>query len=93
VLGLSGEIDPNVRYQLLRRTASALIEAKRFNAPKAAMVVHSFSQASEWFEDYANFLKLFGVVADVGELVCVGDRDGVELCLGWAKGAGRYLEK
>ncbi len=93
VIGLSGEIDLNVRYQLLHRTASALIEAKRFNAPKAAMVVHSFSQASEWFEDYANFLKLFGVVAGVGELVCVGERDGVELCFGWVKGAGRYLEK
>ena len=93
VLGLSGEIDPNVRYQLLHRTASAVIEAKRFNAPKAAIVVHSFSQASEWFEDYASFLKLFGVVAEVGELVGVGERDGVELFFGWVKGAGRFLGK
>jgi hypothetical protein len=93
VLGLSCEIDPDVRYQLLHRTASAIIEAKRFNAPKAVMVVHSFSQTNEWFEDYTNFLKLFGVVAQVGELVCVGVRDGVELCLGWAKGAEGYLEK
>jgi len=80
-------------FSFLHRTASALIEAKRFNAPKAAMVVHSFSQASEWFEDYVNFLKLFGVVAGVGELVGVGERDGVELYFGWAKGAERYLKK
>lgn len=93
VLGLTEEVDPSVRYQLLHRTASAVIEAKRFNAPNAAMVVHSFSQTSEWFEDYANFLKLFGVVAQVGELVCAGERDGVELYFGWAKGVKRYLEK
>jgi len=73
--------------------ATAEAPAKRFNAPKAAMVVHSFSQASEWFEDYASFLKLFGVVAGVGKLVCVGKRDGVELFFGWAKGAGRYRER
>ena len=93
VLGITGEIDPDVRYQLLHRTASAVIEAKRFNATKAVMVVHSFSQTNEWFEDYANFLKLFGVVAQVGKLIGVGERDGVELCLGWVKGAKQYLEK
>ena len=93
VLEIAGEIDLNVRYQLLHRTASAVIEAKRFNAPKAVMIVHSFSQTSEWFEDYANFLKLFGVVAQVGELVGVGERDGIELYFGWVKGAERYLEK
>lgn len=93
VLGIVGEVDSGVRYQLLHRTASAVIEAKRFNAPKAVMVVHSFSQTSEWFEDYVNFLKLFGVSAAVGELVCVGERDGVELYLGWAMGAGWCLER
>ncbi|NOQ51312.1 MAG: hypothetical protein GQ578_03690 [Desulfuromonadaceae bacterium] len=93
VLGIAGEIDPAVRYQLLHRTASAIIEAKRFNATKAVMVVHSFSQTSEWFEDYMSFLKLFGVVAQVGELVGVGVRDGIELYLGWVEGAERYLGK
>ncbi len=93
VLGLAGEFDPNVRYQLLHRTASAVIEAKRCNAPKAAMVVHSFRQTNEWFEDYASFWKLFGVVAQIGALGGVGDRNGVELCLGWAKGAARYLDR
>lgn len=93
VLGIVGEIDPDIRYQLLHRTASAVIEAKRFNAPKAVMIVHSFSQTNEWFGDYAKFLKLFGIVAQVGELVRVGEQNGVELYLGWAKGAEQYLEK
>jgi len=37
--------------------------------------------------------NFFGVVAQVGELVGVGERDGVELYLGWVKGAARYLER
>ena len=47
-----------IRYQLLHRTASALIEAERFCAGHALMLVHSFSQTHEWFEDYARFLRL-----------------------------------
>jgi len=34
----------NIRYQLLHRTASALIAAERFCAPHALMLVHSISQ-------------------------------------------------
>jgi hypothetical protein len=49
----------NIRYQLLHRTASALIEAKWFNASSAVMLVHSFSQEHKWFEDYNEFLGLF----------------------------------
>jgi hypothetical protein len=51
----------HIRYQLLHRTASALIEAQRFNAPNALMLVHSFSRKNECFDDYQQFLALFGV--------------------------------
>ena len=56
------EIDSveKIRYQLLHRTASALLLAERFNASAALMLVHSFSQKHEWFEDYQEFLELFG---------------------------------
>ena len=43
MLGLSNEPPSHVRYQLLHRTASAIIESKRFNAKYAMMIVHSFS--------------------------------------------------
>ena len=52
--------DGQVRYQLVHRTASAIIVAIRFNAPDAAMVVHAFSPSDEWFDDYAAFLKMSG---------------------------------
>ena len=91
-LGLRGEISPNIRYQLLHRTASAIIEAKRFNAAKAVMIVHSFSQESLWFDDYSAFMALYGKSAGVGELVFVCTADGVQLYLGWAKGEAKYLK-
>ncbi|GAB4582074.1 MAG: hypothetical protein Fur0022_48270 [Anaerolineales bacterium] len=50
----------NIRYQLLHRTASAIIEAKQLNARYAMMIVHSFSTEHKWFSDYQDFLDLFG---------------------------------
>lgn len=91
-IGLSGEIDLSIRYQLLHRTASAVIEAKRFNATKAVMIVHSFSQESVWFEDYVAFVDLYGKSAEVGELVKVANINKIDLYLGWAKGNAQYLE-
>ena len=59
VLGLN--MPPlHIRYQLLHRLASVVIEARRFNARYAMMVVHSFSQEHRWFTDYQDFLYLFG---------------------------------
>ena len=91
-LGLQGEISPSVRYQLLHRTASAVIEAKRFNAAKAVMIVHSFNQESLWFDDYKAFLALYGLSAAIGELAQIKIIDGITLYLGWAKGDAKYLE-
>lgn len=51
----------SIRYQLLHRTASALLEAMNLNAKRAIMLVHSFSPASAWLEDYLNFVRLFRV--------------------------------
>jgi hypothetical protein len=42
VLGLAETPPAHIRYQLLHRTASAVIEAKRFKTDEAAMIVHSF---------------------------------------------------
>ena len=50
LLGLPEQID-HIRYQLLHRTASAVIEAQRFGASHAIMLVHSFSQSLEHFKD------------------------------------------
>jgi len=93
LLGLDIAKIDHIRYQLLHRTVSALIEAQRLNAPNALMLVHSFSREKEWFEDYQQFLALFRVVGKVDSLVFAKNVNGVKLCFGWVVGDKRYLDK
>ena len=95
-LQLTTEEVPNIRYQLLHRTASALIEAKKFNAENALMLVHSFSKSDEWiegFEDYRNFLALYGL-KDVqpDSILFAKTIDGINLYFGYVKGEKKYLD-
>lgn len=92
LLGLSS-VPETMRYQLLHRTASAIIEAQRFNAAHAVMLVHSFSQSSEWFQDYASFVSLMGGRAEEGSIVSVGSRSGIALHFVWVRGNANYLSK
>lgn len=83
-----------IRYQLLHRTASAVIEAKKFNTKNALMLVHSFSQYDEWFDDYRQFLGLYGLSRVVPDsLVFAKNIDGINLYFGWVRGDKKYLDK
>ena len=82
-----------IRYQLLHRTASALIEAERFGATTAVMLVHSFSQEDRHIEDYQEFVKLFGTTGDVDTVSYAGKKNGIDLYLAWVRGNPVYLEK
>lgn len=68
-LGLNPADVGGIRYQLLHRTVSALIEADKFNASYALMMVHSFSQTDDSFEDFGQFAMLFNVKAEVNSIV------------------------
>jgi hypothetical protein len=92
LLGLQEEAAKSLRYQLLHRTAAALIEAERFNAPVALMLVHSFSPTRSWFDDYSAFATGLGVVAEPNEIARVGVRQGIELYLGWVQGEAAFLQ-
>ena len=83
-----------IRYQLLHRTAAALIEAERFNARCAVMLVHSFSQEDEHFEDYQDFLDLLGCDGEdaiPNSVTLVGNIGGIDLYLAWVRGDARFL--
>ena len=84
----------HIRYQLLHRTASAIIEAKRFKAENALMLVHSFSQLDEWFDDYKQFAALFGL-NDIApdSLVYAKNINGIHLYLSWVRGDKKYLQR
>jgi hypothetical protein len=92
LLGLANEPPPNIRYQLLHRTASALIEARRFHVRAAVLLIHSFSPRSMWHADYAAFAALFGAAGTLGALEDVGERQGIRLFLGWVPGDTQFLE-
>ena len=82
----------NVRYQLMHRTVSAILEAKRFRTKEAAMVVHSFSKTNKWLKDYQYFLSLFGLEAGINQAVTVKLSSEINLSFAWVHGSEKYLE-
>ncbi len=91
-LGLDCPPPATLRYQLFHRTASAVLEAERFNAQHAMMLVHSFSPTDESLSDYQSFLALFGAQGGPGQVVSVGQRSGISLHFAWVRGEARYLK-
>jgi hypothetical protein len=91
-LSLSGQLPAKIRYQLLHRTASAVLEAGRFHTRNAAMIVHSFSQDDLGFDEYRAFLALFGVPDPApGRLFLLNKTQGINLYSGWARGDEKFL--
>ena len=84
-LGIEQDQIGLIRYQLIHRTASAILEAKEFCAKDALMLVHSFSSDNQGIGDYTNFLKLFGAKGEVDSLVFVKNIDGIDLYVAWVK--------
>lgn len=83
----------NIRYQLLHRTLSAVLEADRFSATSALLLVHSFSQKHEGFEDFLEFTELFCKGAKPNTISYAGRRYGKSLYLGWVTGEKEYLNR
>ena len=90
-LGLSEDPPDSVYYQLLHRTASAVIEAIRFDANAAVMLIHTFSPTDRWFSEFAEFCQLFSIDAGIGKVYEATYIDGIPLYLGWVHGDERYL--
>lgn len=73
------------RYQLFHRVASALIEAKRYRASHAAMIVQSWCAQRSSFSDYVEFGRLIGF-SDIrlDALTEPKTFDSVSLRIGWS---------
>ena len=91
-LGLASEPPHSVRYQLLHRTASAVITAEQFRATAAIMLVHSFSQERVGWSDYHAFAQLFGVEAREAEVQRLGVGAGIPFFGAWVVGDPAFLE-
>lgn len=90
-LGLNCEPPGHIYYQLMHRTASAIIEAERFGTKAAVMLVHTFSPTNKWFTEYCEFSRLFGIEAEIGVLGTTRARNELPLYLGWVHGDECYL--
>ena len=92
ILGLEGVPAGLIRYQLLHRTASAIIESRRFKTDEAAMIIHSFAQDKAWFSDFASFAAILGANVVPDEVVELDLKSGTRLRLGWATGDVSFLK-
>ncbi len=86
LLGLDESSIQNKRYQLLHRTASALLEASKVNANNTLMLVHSFTEMGKRFDDYAEFVNLFHLTPLKDGIVGPIQLNGVNLYFGWVTG-------
>lgn len=84
LLGLDPGQVGSIRYQLIHRTASALIEAQRYCARDAVMIVQSFCPKRSWFDDYRAFVEAMGLgQATDGTITTAKPCDGIDLRLAW----------
>lgn len=90
-LSLAEHLADDLAYQLIQRTASAVVEAERFNAKYAIMIVHSFSPTHSNWRVFHGFAQAFGKDIKVGELVEISRYKDIPIYIGWAQGDPRYL--
>lgn len=95
-LMLNKELVDSIHYQLLQKMASVVIEAKKFNASNALMLIHAFQKTrekyTENFQAYCRFLKLFGKQGKGNAIVLLKTLNSIDLYAGWVKGNKKYLE-
>lgn len=82
------DLDP-VRYQLLHRAASAVLEAGRFGASAALLAVHSFSREGDAksLEDVRRFARLYEVDVEEDRVVALSPGPAIPLYLAWIRDA------
>ena len=91
-LGIAFPPPNEIKYSLLQRAVAALIEARRFHAGSAVMLVHSFSTDDSGKEHFDRLLELLRLKARAGEVATKKAPCGVNLCFAWVRGDGRFLQ-
>ena len=93
VLRLKNPLADTIRYQLLHRTASALLTAQEFHANAAVMLVHSFSSdlISNNRQDYEAFCQAMGANPITEGVGILPSFKKPHLFLSWCPGEQRFL--
>jgi hypothetical protein len=86
MLGIVPEVAKLLRYQLLHRSASAIIEAKRYRTDVACLLVHSFKRDVSGLSDFYKFLVSLGCERPLpGRVFGPFVRDGVSFFAAWVE--------
>ena len=90
LLGVS-TFDDAIRYQLLHRTASALLTAQQFHARSAVMLVHAFGTPIQRRSDFTAFCAALGSTEVSPGVWRAAVPGGPALYLAWCDGNPKYL--
>ena len=82
--------DDAIRYQLLHRTASALLTAIDFHAATAVMLVHAFDTPVERKTDFAAFCNALAANQVAADIVAVPNFTMPTLYLAWCDGNSEF---
>jgi hypothetical protein len=84
-----------IRYQLLHRTASAILEAERFGTKWAVMLVQSYNREAdeESYRDFLRFGEVMAAPVEEGKVVRSARTTAVPLALGWVSSQAADLER
>ena len=89
LLGITTDDAMGLRYQLLHRIASAIIEANRFKAGPAVMLVHTWAPNQEGFDAYSTFVNALGGSPEVDSVTRITTVNN--LFIGWVRGEPEWL--
>ena len=84
--------DDAIRYQLLHRTASALLTAREFHAKSAVMLVHAFGSKPNLRADFEAFCAALGGRELAPLIYKVPSFESPRLYLAWCDGDNQFLE-
>ena len=90
-LGLGDPGPDSLRYQLLHRSASAILVAHEFHAKAAVMLVHSFSATSKQFRDFSAFAALVADAVEPNRIVQAKSVTHPTFFIGWCTGDRSFL--
>jgi hypothetical protein len=85
-------LSDSIRYQLLHRTASALLTARLFHARTAVMLVQSFGSKVNLRADFDNFSECLNAQRVGDNIYSIASKESPKLFLAWCQGDPQFLE-
>jgi len=80
----------SIRYQLLHRTASAILTARDFHAATAVMLVHAFETPADRRQDFNAFCESVGAVPVSPGVFQLSGNNRPAVYLAWCDGEKKY---